>query len=282
MDSQSLTVAIDDSIDAGLDWLNTHGGPVFDAVRSVLDHLYGAVAWVLTAPPYPVVAVALGALGWRAVSVRFGVASCAGLLICAFMGLWPETMATLALVVTATALALLFAIPVGILAGYNALIEAALQPVLDLFQTLPPYIYLLPAIALMGFGPATALCATVIVAIPPALRLTAHGVGGTPLHFLELGQATRGSPLQMFFKIRLPFAMPSIMAGVNQCLMMAFGMVVIAGIVGSGGLGATIYDAVRKLDIAKSIDAALAIVILTMVLDRITEGAVGNRGRKAA
>lgn len=281
MDSQTLTRLIDDSIDSGLDWLNTRGGPIFDAVRAALDHFYGAVAWLLSAPPYPVMAVALGALGWVAVSFRFGVAACAGLLICAFMGLWPETMATLALVVTATTLALLFAIPVGILAGYNARVEAALQPMLDLFQTLPPYIYLLPAIALLGFGPATAMCATVIVAIPPALRLTARGVSRTPVHFLELGQATGSSPLQTIFKIRLPFAMSSIMAGVNQCLMMAFGMVVIAGIVGSGGLGATIYDAIRTLDIARSIDAGLAIVILTMVLDRITEGAVGNRGRKA-
>lgn len=280
MDSQTLTQNIDDSIDAGLDWLNTNGGPAFDAVRAVLDHVYGAVAWVLAAPPYPVMAVAVGALGWAAVSVRFGIATCVGLLICAFMGLWPETMATLALVVTATGLALLFAIPVGILAGYNPRLDAAFQPVADFFQTLPPYIYLLPAIALMGFGPATALSATVIVAIPPALRLTSHGVSTTPAHFLELGQATGSSPLQMFFKIRLPFAMPSIMAGVNQCLMMAFGMVVIAGIVGSGGLGATIYDAVRTLDISKSIDAALAIVILTIVLDRITEGAVGKRARK--
>ncbi len=145
-------------------------------------------------------------------------------------------------------------------------------------KRLPPYIYLLPAIALMSFGPATALAATVIVAIPPALRLTAHGVRLTPVSFLELGTATGSSPAQTFVKIRLPFAMPSIMAGVNQCLMMTFGMVVIAGIVGSGGLGAVIYDAIRTLDIGKSIDGG-AIVILTMTLERITEGAVNdNRG----
>ena len=118
-----------------------------------------------------------------------------------------------------------------------------------------------------------------MVAIPPALRLTAHGIRLTPRNFLELGQASGSSSAQMFVKIGLPFAMPSIMAGVNQCLMMAFGMVVIAGIVGSGGLGATIYDAVRTLDIGKSIDAAIAIVILTMILDRITEGRSKTSGR---
>ena len=125
---------------------------------------------------------------------------------------------------------------------------------------------------MIGFGPATRLA--VVVAIPPALRLTARGIRLTPRNFLELGQARRQLARPDVRQDRLPFAMPSIMAGVNQCLMMAFGMVVIAGIVGSGGLGATIYDAVRTLDIGKSIDAAIAIVILTMILDRITEGAV--------
>ena len=274
MDSQQLTATVDEAIDSGLDWVNSVGGPAFEALRSVLDGLYNAVAQLLLAPPFVVVAVLTAVIGWRAVSLRFGILAALGLTACAFMGLWPETMATLALVMTATALALLIAIPLGILAGLRPRLNRSLQPILDLVQTLPPYIYLLPAIALMGFGPATALAATVIVAIPPALRLTAHGVGLTPVNFLELGTATGSSPGQTFVKIRLPFAMPSIMTGVNQCLMMAFGMVVIAGIVGSGGLGAAIYDAVRTLDIGKSIDAGIAIVILTMILDRITEGAV--------
>jgi glycine betaine/proline transport system permease protein len=277
MDTSDLTTAIDEAIDNGLGWLSDNAGGVFDALRLVLDGLYGAVAWVLLAPPFYVTALVIGALGWRAVGPRFGAAAAVGLAFCAVMGLWPETMQTLALVIAASVLALLVAIPLGIVAGFSPRLNGALQPVLDTIQTLPPYIYLLPAIALMGFGPATALAATVVVAIPPALRLTAHGIRLTPHNFLELGRACGSSSAQMFVKIRLPFAMPSIMAGVNQCLMMAFGMVVIAGIVGSGGLGATIYDAVRTLNIAKSIDAAIAIVILTMILDRITEGAVKDQ-----
>ena len=277
MDTSDLTTAIDEAIDNGLGWLSDNAGGVFDALRLVLDGLYGAVAWVLLAPPFYVTALVIGALGWRAVGPRFGVAAAVGLAFCAVMGLWPETMQTLALVIAASVLALLVAVPLGIAAGFSPRLNGALQPVLDTIQTLPPYIYLLPAIALMGFGPATALAATVVVAIPPALRLTAHGIRLTPHNFLELGRACGSSSAQMFVKIRLPFAMPSIMAGVNQCLMMAFGMVVIAGIVGSGGLGATIYDAVRTLNIAKSIDAAIAIVILTMILDRITEGAVKDQ-----
>lgn len=274
MDLNALTSAIDDSVDNGLDWLSTHGEHFFDGIRFVLDGVFGAISWLLAAPPFYGIAILIGLLGWRTVGARFGVLATVGLLLCAVMGLWPETMATLALVLTASVVALLIAIPVGIVAGFNPLLYDALLPVLDMIQTLPPYIYLLPAIALLGFGPATALAATVIVAIPPALRLTAHGIRMTPPNFVELGQASGSSTMQMFAKIRLPFAMPSIMAGVNQCLMMAFGMVVIAGIVGSGGLGTTIYDAVRTLNIGKSIDGGLAIVILTMILDRITEGAV--------
>ena len=180
-------------------------------------------------------------------------------------------MSTFALVITSTCLALLLGLPLGVLAGLLPKLDHAVEPLLDLIQTMPPYIYLLPAIALLGFGPATALLATLIVAMPPAIRLTSLGIRQTPKQFVELGQSTGMTGAQMFFKIRLPFAMPSIMAGINQSLMMAFGMVVIAGIVGSGGLGETIYEAIRTLDIAKSIDAAIAIVILTMVIDRLTQ-----------
>ncbi|WP_292127725.1 ABC transporter permease subunit, partial [Mesorhizobium sp.] len=160
--------------------------------------------------------------------------------------------------------------------GFGRAFDRFLEPILDLIQTLPPYIYLLPAIALLGYGPATALVATFIVAMPPAIRLTALGIRMTPREFVELGHATGLTPWQMFVKIRLPFAIPSVMAGINQSLMMAFGMVVIAGIVGSGGLGETIYSAVRTLDIATSINAAIAIVILTMVLDRLTQSAASR------
>ncbi len=281
MDPTSLTKGIDDWIDTGLDWISTHGEHFFDRVRFVLDGVFASISWVLISPPLYVIAILVGILGWKTVSSRFGVLSTIGLLLCAVMGLWLETMATLALVLTATVVALLIAVPVGIVAGFNPRLHGALLPVLDMIQTLPPYIYLLPAIALLGFGPATALAATVIVAIPPALRLTAHGIRMTPSNFVELGRASGSSQWQMFAKIRLPFAMPSIMAGVNQCLMVAFGMVVIAGIVGSGGLGTTIYDAVRTLNIGKSIDGGLAIVILTMILDRITEGAVKDERKPA-
>ncbi|KUM24244.1 ABC transporter permease [Mesorhizobium loti] len=273
MDISVIADTFDEWTDDALGWISDNGDWLFDSVRAVLEGTYDGVLWTLQLAPFYVIALIGALLGWRLINALAGVLAGFALLFCAFMGLWAETMSTLALVITATLQALVVGIPVGILAGFVRSFDRLLEPVLDLIQTLPPYIYLLPAIALLGYGPATALIATFIVAMPPAIRLTSLGIRMTPHEFIELGQASGLTPWQMFTKIRLPFAIPSVMAGINQSLMMAFGMVVIAGIVGSGGLGETIYSAVRTLDIATSINAAIAIVILTMVLDRLTQSA---------
>ncbi|GAA3066530.1 proline/glycine betaine ABC transporter permease [Rhizobium viscosum] len=273
MDVSSFTDTFDEWTDAAIEWVSDNGETLFDNIRWVLESLYDGILWLLQFPPFYVVAIAIALIGWRLVNVWFAALSGVALALCFSMGLWPETMSTLALVLTATVLALALGIPIGIAAGFFTALDRFMEPGLDLIQTLPPYIYLLPAIALLGYGPATALIATIVVAMPPAIRLTSLGIRMTPKAFIELGEANGITPLQMFFKIRLPFALPSIMAGINQSLMMAFGMVVIAGIVGSGGLGETIYGAIRTLDIATSINGAIAIVVLTMVLDRITQSA---------
>ncbi|MGR9403389.1 ABC transporter permease (plasmid) [Rhizobium leguminosarum] len=282
MDSSGFTDLFDEWTDSALEWVSDNGEFLFDTIRQVLEGLYDGILWLLQLPPFYLVALIAALIGWRLVNVWFALLSGVALALCFSMGLWPETMSTLALVLTATALALAIGIPIGIAAGFFPALDRFMEPGLDLNQTLPPYIYLLPAIALLGYGPATALIATVIVAVPPAIRLTSLGIRMTPREFIELGEALGIRPAQMFFKIRLPFALPSIMAGINQSLMMAFGMVVIAGIVGSGGLGETIYGAIRTLDIATSINGAIAIVVLTMVLDRITQSAARlGTGRKS-
>ncbi|MCE5974807.1 ABC transporter permease subunit [Sinirhodobacter sp. WL0062] len=265
--------AFDAWIDAGMTWIGTHGSAAFSALRGLLEGGYDGLLWLLQLPPWWVLGLAVGGLAWRLVGRGFGVIAAAGLILCWGMGLWPETLETLALVLSATTIAVLVGGIIGVVAGYSPRVAGFVDPVLDLIQTLPPYLYLLPAIAFLGYGPATAILATFIVAVPPTVKLTALGISRTPNEFLELGTATGASGWQTFVKIRLPFAARSIMAGVNQSLMMAFGMVVIAGIVGSGGLGETIYASVRTLDIAKSVDAAIAIVVLTIVLDRISQAA---------
>ncbi|MBY3384757.1 ABC transporter permease [Rhizobium laguerreae] len=282
MDTSGFTDLFDEWTDSALEWVSDNGEFLFETIRQVLEGLYDGILWLLQLPPFYLVALIVALIGWRLVNVWFAVLSGVALALCFSMGLWPETMSTLALVLTATALALAIGIPIGIAAGFFTSLDRFMEPGLDLIQTLPPYIYLLPAIALLGYGPATALIATVIVAVPPAISLTSLGIRMTPKEFIELGEALGMTPARMFFKIRLPFALPSIMAGINQSLMMAFGMVVIAGIVGSGGLGETIYGAIRTLDIATSINGAIAIVVLTMVLDRITQSAARlGTGRKS-
>ncbi|TIM67561.1 MAG: ABC transporter permease subunit [Mesorhizobium sp.] len=276
MDISTITDTFDSWTDTALGWISDNGDWLFETLRAGLEGTYDGVLWLLQLAPFYLIAMGAALLAWRLINALAGVLAGLALVFCAVMGLWAETMSTLALVITATILALLFGIPIGIVAGFGRAFDRFLEPILDLIQTLPPYIYLLPAIALLGYGPATALVATFIVAMPPAIRLTALGIRMTPREFVELGHATGLTPWQMFVKIRLPFAIPSVMAGINQSLMMAFGMVVIAGIVGSGGLGETIYSAVRTLDIATSINAAIAIVILTMVLDRLTQSAASR------
>lgn len=282
MSPVEFAAAFDEFVDARLEWLSDNGAWFFDGLNDVLHAGYQAIYSGLTLLPFWAVILAFGALGWRlAASWRFAAGAMLGLLLCVAMGLWPQTMSTLALVLSATSMALVIGIPLGVAAGLMPSLDRVSEPVLDLIQTLPPYIYLLPAIALLGYGPGTALVATFIVAVPPVVRLTSLGIRMTPKVFIELGQATGTTGWQQFFKIRLPFALPSIMAGVNQGLMMAFGMVVIAGIVGSGGLGEVIYGAIRTLDIAMSINAAIAIVILTLILDRLAQSAT-RLGRRAA
>jgi glycine betaine/proline transport system permease protein len=266
-----ITDYFDAVVDAALSWINDNASDVFNAVRLVLDAVYKSLDVLFAAAPYWALILLVLVAGWFFVGRTFAVAATAGLWLCHGMGLWSETMSTLALVLSSTLIALVVAIPAGIVAGLSSGLTKASDVVLDFIQTMPAYIYLLPGIALLGYGPATAMCATSLVAIPPAMRLAAHGIGMTPVQFRELGAAAGMKPWDVLFKIRIPFAFPSILAGVNQSLMLAFGMVVIAGIVGSGGLGQAVYESVRTLQIDKSVNAGIAIVILSIVLDRFSQ-----------
>lgn len=266
-----VTDLIDSKIGDSLNWINDNAGALFSFARYCLDGVFNTLNVVLGAAPFwAVILIALVA-GWLLVGKSFSMLAAAGLYLCHAMGLWTETMETLTLVLSSTLLALVVAIPAGVVVGLTQGLTKASDVVLDFIQTMPAYIYLLPGIALLGYGPATAMCATSLVAIPPAMRLTAHGIKMTPTQFKELGAAVGMDPMTVLFKIRIPFAYPSIMAGINQSLMLAFGMVVIAGIAGSGGLGQSVYEAVRNLEIDKSVNAGIAIVILSIVLDRFSQ-----------
>lgn len=276
-----MTEVFDGFIDSSLFWLTDHATGYFSGLSVVYTGIFGGLNGALMYLPWWVIVLAVGICGWMLIGRVFALGAFFGMWLCQAMGLWPETMSTLALVLSSTCLALVFAVPLGVVVGLTSRFAKSVEVVLDFIQTMPPYIYLLPGIALLGYGPATAVWATWLVAMPPALRLTAHGVRMTPSQFLELGIAVGMTPTQQLFKIRIPFALSSILAGVNQSLMLAFAMVVIAGIAGSGGLGQAIYDAVRTLEIDKAVNAGIAIVVVTIILDRLTQrlGSVSGDAR---
>jgi len=271
MTLNELTDWLDEQINEGYFWLTDHASNLFDSFRSLLDGLFSLIDKLLALPPWWSIVLLVLIAGWFLLGRVFAIGAALGLALCQLMGLWSETMTTLTLVFSATLMALVIGIPLGVLAGLSVGLSRISDVVLDFIQTMPAYIWLLPGLALLGYGPATAMAATCLVAIPPAMRLTAHGIRMTPTAFRELATALGMKPLQALFKVRLPFAMPSILAGVNQSLMLGFGMVVIAGIVGSGGLGQTVYNAVINLQIDQSINAGIAIVVLSIVLDRFTQ-----------
>ena len=211
-------------------------------------------------------AVALVAAGWRK-----AVLAIVGFTFMGLVDLWDRSLQTLALVIIAVALTLLIGIPLGIWAGRNRRVDSWLRPFLDTAQTLPAYVYLLPLVIFFSFGVATALIATVIFALPPLIRLTSHGVRSVPTASLEVGSAFGATTKQVLRKIQLPLAKPSVMLGVNQALLMAFGMVVIAAIVGVENLGREVLDGLQRLNVGVALNAGLAIVVLAIVLDRVSD-----------
>jgi glycine betaine/proline transport system permease protein len=266
-----FTEVFDRVVDDSLGWLTDHATNAFNSLSFALNATFKGLNEFLVVIPWWVLVVVVAVTGWLFIGRIFSLAALCGLWLCQAMGLWSETISTLTLVFSSTLLALIVAIPLGVVLGLMTRFVRSFEVVLDFIQTMPPYIYLLPGIALLGYGPPTAMWATWIVAIPPALRLTAHGVRMTPPQFNELGLAVGMTSTQLLFNIRLPFALSSILTGVNQSLMLSFGMVVIAGIAGSGGLGQAIYDAVRLLQMDKAVNAGIAIVVVTIVLDRLTQ-----------
>lgn len=198
-----ITEPFDAVVDNGLIWVNDNATALFDFFRAILDGIFGSIDAVLAAVPYWAFILVVFAAGWLFVGRVFTVAAAAGLWLCEAMGLWADTMITLTLVLSSTLMALFVAIPAGILVGLSAGLNRAGDVVLDFIQTMLAYIYLLPGIALLGYGPATAMCATSLV----AMRLTTHGIRMTPAQFRELGHAVGMKPLHALFKIRIPFAL---------------------------------------------------------------------------
>ncbi|GAA2757532.1 ABC transporter permease [Actinopolymorpha rutila] len=221
-------------------------------------------------PPAIVLAVAFGVLGLALRGWKFGLFAVLAFLLIDSMGLWKPTMDTLALVLVASVVAVVFAIPIGIAAGQNDTVSRIVKPVLDFMQTMPGFVYLIPAIFLFGVGVVPGVVATVIFAMAPGVRLTELGIRQVDREVVEAGESFGAPPGRILGRIQIPLALPTIMAGINQVIMLALSMVVIAGLVGAGGLGGKVYTSISTIDLAGGFEAGLAVVVLAVYLDRLT------------
>tara|TARA_A100001011_G_scaffold316062_2_gene334931 strand:- start:2092 stop:2958 length:867 start_codon:yes stop_codon:yes gene_type:complete len=235
-----------------------------DAVLNGLDSLFN---WI----PFPIVILIFLFFAWKTNGLKFGILACLALISIDLVDLWKETMTTLAMIFTAVIFCMIIGIPVGIAASRSNLFEVILRPILDIMQTIPSFVYLIPVVMLFGVGLTPGVVATIIFALPPIVRLTNLGIRQVGKGFKEAGASLGLTRFLILTKIEIPLAMKTIMAGVNQTLMLALSMVVIAALIGAGGLGLTVYVALGRLDIGGAVVGGTGIVILAIILDRITQ-----------
>lgn len=259
-------------------WLTDNAAWFFDGISYALAAMIDGILWVLQAPHPLFVVVAVTALAWFVRrNISFPLFVLASLLLIINQGYWEETTETLALVIGASVVCMAVGVPVGVAAAHRPKLYAALRPILDLMQTIPTFVYLIPALILFGLGMVPGLIATVIFAIPAPIRLTQLGVSSTPVQLLEAGQAFGATKSQLLWKVELPYALPQIMAGLTQTIMLSLSMVVIAALVGADGLGVPTLRALNTVNIAKGFEVGVAIVLIAIVLDRFFRSGEGGR-----
>ncbi|MFF8865589.1 ABC transporter permease/substrate binding protein [Streptomyces sp. NPDC015139] len=265
-----------DWVDSGVNWLVDHFSWLFDAVKAVMEGMYDGIDAVLTAPAPLLMAGILAVVAWWLRGLLAGVLAFAGFALVDSLDLWDRAMSTLALVLVATVIALVISLPLGIWAARSKAVSAAVRPVLDLLQTMPSMVLLIPAMLFFGLGTAAGVVATLIFALAPGVRMTELGIRQVDAELVEAAEAFGTTPRNTLWRVQLPLALPTIMAGVNQVIMLGLSMVVIAGMVGTGGLGGAVNEAIGQLDIGYGFEAGVGIVVLAIYLDRIT-GALGTQ-----
>ncbi|MCZ7910254.1 ABC transporter permease subunit [Agrobacterium tumefaciens] len=265
-----------------VDWLNTNFHPFFAEVTNIVEAVLGAIEAALLYPPAFALIAAATLLAFFAINLKAAMVTVSALSFCFFAGLWRESMQTLALVTVAVAISVSVAFPLGILASRYKRFETYLRPVLDIMQTVPPWVYLIPAVMIFSLGRVPAIIATIVYGVPPMLRLTTLAFNQVPKDLLELGQATGASPRSILFKIEIPSATPTLLVGLNQCILLSLAMVVLAGLVGAGGLGAEVTRGLTRMEMGPGLRAGLAIVAIAIFLDRLSRGALQGRRTSVA
>lgn len=271
-------------VNSGVDWLQSHLSWLFDAISSIVTGMYDGIDAALSAPEPLLFAGILAVAAWWLRGLLGGVLAFAGFALIDSIDLWDDAMSTLSLVLVATIVTLAIAVPLGIWASRSKTVSAVTRPVLDFMQTMPAMVYLIPGIIFFGVGVVPGIIATIVFALPPGVRMTELGIRQVDKELVEAAEAFGTTPRNTLLRVQLPLALPTIMAGINQVIMLGLSMVVIAGMVGGGGLGGAVYRAIGNVDIGLGFEAGISIVILAMYLDRMT-GALGRQvsplGRRA-
>jgi ABC-type proline/glycine betaine transport system permease subunit len=261
-----------------VDFLRDNLDFLFDAITWMISGLVSGLQWAFNFPPSLVTIAVFVLLAFWLRGAPFALYTLLAFLLIDSVGMWQATMDTLSVVLVATLFAVAIGVPVGILAARNALVHAIVRPVLDFMQTLPVFIYLLPAIMFFGIGTVPGAVATLVFAMPPAVRLTNLGIRQVDAEVVEAAHAFGATPNQILFRVQFPLALPTIMAGVNQVIMLSLSMVVIAGMAGAGGLGSQVVRSVSTINIGLGAESGISVVFLAIFLDRVSE-ALSTRGQ---
>jgi len=275
-DGQAL-IPLDVWVDDGVSWLVDNFRPAFQAIKWPVEKVLNGLDGVLQATPFAVILVLVTLLAWRVAGRGVALFTIVAFLVLDAVGVWSETMTTLSMILTAVVFCAVIGVPLGIAAAASDRFASGLRPVLDIMQTIPPFVYLVPIVMLFGVGLVPGVIATIIFALPPIVRLTNLGIRQVQGDLVEAGYAFGSTPRQVLWEIQIPLALRTIMAGLNQTLMLALSMAVIAALIGAGGLGLTVYTGLGRLDVGQAFLGGLGIVLLAIVLDRITQ-ALGTQG----
>lgn len=268
---EEAILPVDTWVESGLNWLVEHGRPVFQAIRVPIDFILTTFETALVSTPSPFMLLILFMLAWQFSNLRLGFATAASLIFIGLIGAWSQAMVTLSLVMTSVFFCLLIGLPLGIWLARSNTAAKFIRPILDAMQTTPAFVYLVPIVMLFGIGNVPGVVVTIIFALPPVVRLTILGIQQVPEELIEAGHSFGASRKQMLYRIQLPLALPTIMAGVNQTLMLSLSMVVIASMIAVGGLGQMVLRGIGRLDMGLAAVGGLGIVILAILLDRITQ-----------
>jgi glycine betaine/proline transport system permease protein len=265
-------IPLDEWVQDFVDWLVYNHRDIFQAIKAPIELCLKGFEWFFTTLPPVVVILLFVIAAWRFSGKKIAAFTIATFLLVGYLGLWQETMTTLAMVISSVFFCAIVGIPLGILSGRSDRFEVLLRPALDAMQTIPPFVYLVPVVMLFSIGTVSGILATIVFALPPIVRLTSLGIRQVHPELIEAALAFGATPWQVLRKVQFPLALPSIMAGLNQTLMMALSMVVIAALIGAGGLGNPVVQGLNTLEIGLATIGGLAIVLLAMMLDRITQG----------